>query len=358
MTLYILFDYLKQGRISYDTKFYVTPAAASEPPSKLGLKTGTYIKVRDLIGALVTKSANDGAATVAENIAGSVEKFARLMTVRAKALGLTNTVFKNASGLPNDNQKTTARDMARLSLRIMNDFPKYASFFKTRTFKYKGKAYRNHNGLLKRFRGMEGIKTGYTRASGFNLTTSVRRGNKHLIAVVMGGKSAKSRDKHMAYLLTKYLSKASSMKSKFDLAIRMANLSPEKSDPANITAATKSATIWTKPNRVAKASQKAALLIGKPTSREPFKVRKGAGDYDIQIGSFPERHLAVQKLKILQADAGSVLNKHAPYVMKFVKDSTTYHRARFAGFQSRDEAKATCTRLKKALKTDCLPMPK
>ncbi len=207
MTLYLVFQDLEAGRISIDTPLRVSRRAASMQPSKLGLKPGSTIRVRHAIKALVTKSANDVATTVAENLGGSEANFARRMTRTARALGMSRTTFANASGLPNRRQRTTARDMATLGLRIQRDFPQYYSYFRTRTFTYKGRRYGNHNRLLGRVKGVDGIKTGYTRASGFNLTSSVRRKGRHVVGVVMGGKSGRSRNRYMTGILKTALKK-------------------------------------------------------------------------------------------------------------------------------------------------------
>lgn len=208
MTLYLLFERLRDGRLTLDTPLNVSATAAAQPPSKLALAPGKTITVREAIYALVTKSANDCAAVVAENLAGSEEEFARLMTTRARALGMTNTVFRNASGLPDPAQRTTARDLITLGRRVLADFPDQASVFRTRFFSYNGESYRNHNGLLFSYEGTEGLKTGFTQASGFNLLTSVRRGNKHLVAVVLGGRSAIDRNSRMRSLLNSAWSRA------------------------------------------------------------------------------------------------------------------------------------------------------
>ena len=189
MTLYMLFTYLRAGTISYDSELTVTPHAASQSPTKLNLKPGATITTADAISALVTLSANDAAVTIAENMAGTEENFARMMTEKARALGMSGTTFRNASGLPNDEQVTTARDMAILAQHLIRDFPENYACFGTKYFSYHGRRYRNHNHLLFDYWGTDGIKTGYTREAGFNLTASVRRNNKHLVAVVLGGKT-------------------------------------------------------------------------------------------------------------------------------------------------------------------------
>ena len=219
MTLYILFAYLRAGKLTYDTELKVSAHAASQAPTKLGLKPGSTIKTGDAIKALVTKSANDAAATIAENLGGAKQNFARMMTQTARNLGMKNTTFRNASGLPNDEQLTTARDMAILATHVINDYPEYYGHFETRYFAYKGRKYRNHNRLLFGYRGTDGIKTGYTRASGFNLTASVKRDGKHLVGVVLGGRTGAQRDAAMRALFDKYWSKASTGRSSAELLI-------------------------------------------------------------------------------------------------------------------------------------------
>ena len=209
MTLYILFEELEAGRMSLNTRLKASKHSAGQPPSKVGLRPGHTISVRDAIGALVTKSANDVAATVGENIEGSEPAFARRMTRTAHQLGMRRTQFRNASGLPNRHQYTTAADMARLGRAIQERFPKYYKYFSTRVFTYKGRRYGNHNKLLGRVKGVDGIKTGYIRASGFNLVTSVRDRGRHVVAVVFGGRTGRSRDAQMRKLIAKYLPKAS-----------------------------------------------------------------------------------------------------------------------------------------------------
>lgn len=209
MTLYVVFEELEAGRLSLGSRLKVSRYAAGRPPSKLALKPGSTIKVKDAILALVTKSANDVATVVAENIGGSEKKFAERMTRTARQLGMKKTTFRNPHGLPNSKQRTTARDMALLGRAVQERFPQYYSYFKTRSYKYKGRRYGNHNKLLGRVKGVDGIKTGYIRASGFNLVTSVKRDGRHIVAVVMGGRTGKSRNAQMIKLINRYLHKAS-----------------------------------------------------------------------------------------------------------------------------------------------------
>ena len=204
MTLYMVFDALKNKKISMNTKFKISKRAARQPPSKLNLSAGSNITVKNAILALITKSANDVATVVAENLGKSERNFAKLMTKKARKLGMTRTTFKNASGLPNRGQLSTARDMAVLGIAIRKNHPNFFKLFKTKSFLYKGIKYTNHNNLLSNYSGTDGIKTGYTNASGFNLVASVERNGQRIIGVVFGGKKARSRDKHMINLLNKY----------------------------------------------------------------------------------------------------------------------------------------------------------
>jgi D-alanyl-D-alanine carboxypeptidase len=209
MTLYLVFERLEQGKLNAQTKLKMSANASAAAPSKLDLEPGDEITVMDAIKALITKSANDIAIALAEHIAGSEERFARLMTEKAHQIGMAATTFRNASGLPDEEQVTTARDMATLALRLLDDFPKYYALFATRTFTYKGETFRNHNTLLLHYKGTDGLKTGYTRASGFNLVASVRRGRKHVIGVVFGGSTAAARNTTMRALLNSGLEKGS-----------------------------------------------------------------------------------------------------------------------------------------------------
>lgn len=203
MTLYILFEDLKKGKIKFSTKLKASSRAVRQPPSRIGIGIGEKITVKNAILALIIKSANDVAVTVAENLGGSERNFARRMTETATRLGMKKTVFKNASGLPNYAQRTTAYDMAILGSRIYRDFPEYYHYFSKSSFKYAGRIYSNHNRILKQYKGADGIKTGYIRASGFNLVVSVERNGTRLIGVVFGGISSSRRDLHMRYLLNK-----------------------------------------------------------------------------------------------------------------------------------------------------------
>ncbi len=205
MTLYILFEEMKAGRLSLATPLRVSAAAAGQAPSKLGLKSGETITVKDAILAICVRSANDVAVVVAEAIAGSEPAFAGRMNREARGLGLLATHFDNATGLPDDRQITTARDMARLALALQRDFPDRYGYFSTRSFTYKGRHLKTTNHLLGKLAGVDGMKTGYIRASGYNLVASARRHGKRIVVVVMGEKTNKARNGHVAALIDEYL---------------------------------------------------------------------------------------------------------------------------------------------------------
>jgi len=213
MTLYLLFERLDGGKIRLDSQLPVSEHASIQAPTKLGLKPGQSLEVEDAIRGMVTKSANDAAVAVAEAIGGGEREFAEMMTLKAHAIGMTHTVYRNASGLPNDEQITTARDQALLGRAIQERFPRYYQYFATPSFTYHGQTMRNHNQLLGHVEGMDGIKTGYTQASGFNLVASVRRNNRHIVSVVMGGTSASARDARMRSLIEEYIVAAAPQKT-------------------------------------------------------------------------------------------------------------------------------------------------
>ena len=208
MTLFLLFEQLEKGRYTLDSPLRVSANASRQEPSKLGLKPGETIDVENAIKAIVTRSANDVAVVIGENIGGSEENFASLMTRKAHAIGMARTVYRNSSGLPDPEQVTTAYDLILLGRAIQERFPTYYKYFSTSSFRYAGATIRNHNHLLGRVEGVDGIKTGYTRASGFNLLTSIRVGGRHLVASVLGGRSAAIRDRQMAALLEEHMDAA------------------------------------------------------------------------------------------------------------------------------------------------------
>lgn len=280
MTIFMTFEALKSGKLKLKQKLPVSRVAQGRSPSKLGLRRGETITVENAIKALVTKSANDVATVLAEALGGTERKFARLMTKRARALGMKDTTFKNASGLPNRGQLSTARDMAILARAVLYGHPKMYQHFSRERFTYKGRTYRSHNRLMARYKGMDGIKTGYIRASGFNLVASARRSGKRVIAVVFGGKTSKSRDRHVATLLDRGFSA---------LKIVVASSGKPKNLPASAVRAKYRSVGKVKKTRVAARTNRKSAL--KPASGQ---IRSWA----IQVGAYNRyapAHLAVTR---------------------------------------------------------------
>ncbi len=245
MTLYVMFEELERGRFKLSTPLRVSALAQRQSPTKLGLRAGETILVEDAIKGLITRSANDAAAVIAENVAGSVPAFADRMTRTARAIGMTNTRFRNANGLPDPGQFTSARDMMKLGVALQVRFPQYYPLFSIRSYNFRGRTIGNHNNLLGRVNGVDGIKTGYVNASGFNLVTSVKRDGRKIVAVVMGGKTAAQRDAHMVQLINTYLPKASRARGYDDQLVADAMNAPKvaaasaaaPAEPARLVAA-------------------------------------------------------------------------------------------------------------------------
>jgi D-alanyl-D-alanine carboxypeptidase len=231
MTLYLLFERLDSGKMKLDTEMPVSEHASEQDPTKLGLRPGQTIRVEDAIKGLITRSANDAAVVIAEAVGGEEDDFARMMTRKAHALGMSRTVYRNASGLPNDEQVTTARDQSILGRALQDRFPRYYHYFSTTAFNFRGRTITGHNHLLGSVEGVDGIKTGYTRASGFNLVTSMHRGNRFLVGVVLGGRSGGSRDAIMRNLLAENLDKAATRRTA--VAITERNGSDSSNDVAD-----------------------------------------------------------------------------------------------------------------------------
>jgi D-alanyl-D-alanine carboxypeptidase len=378
MTLYVLFGYLRAGKVTPTSELVVTPHAASQAPTKLGLKPGATISTTDAVKALVTQSANDAAVTIAENLAGTEENFARVMTDTARSIGMNATTFRNASGLPNEDQITTARDMATLAAHLIHDYPEYYGVFETRYFTFNGRKYRNHNKLLFGYQGCDGIKTGYTKASGFNLTASVHRGNKHLVAVVLGGKTGGQRDAAMRSVLDRHFAKATDTKP--TPAQLLASLVPAPSPPAvqkpayTLAPPTPAPSAPTAPAAEASTDTpadtatdteegdtgdpaepiKASLTVTEPAPKATIKPSKYQGAFQVQVGAFTSEAEAENRLGMVQQRASDLLDGHMPFTTSFMRGDEEWYRARFAGF-SRESAQAACAALKK-MSLDCAVM--
>ena len=228
MTLSLTFEALQSGRLSPNQRIRISPRAAAQSPSKLGLAPGQTITVQDAVYAVVTKSANDIAVALAEAVGGSEQQFVQMMNARAKTIGMNRTVFRNASGLPDTRQVSTARDMAKLGRHIIHNQPRYYPIFNKRNFTYNGHTYRNHNRLLDSYPGLDGMKTGYVNASGFNLVASAKRNGQRIIGVVFGGQSTQSRNVHMASILDQ------GFVSMDKIRIAQANAKPGTSELASV----------------------------------------------------------------------------------------------------------------------------
>jgi D-alanyl-D-alanine carboxypeptidase len=390
MTLYLTFEALKSGKIKKSTKIRFSKNAAAEPPTKLGVKAGGSVTVETAIMSLVTKSANDAATALGELLGGSEEGFARMMTTKARQLGMTGTIFRNANGLPNPAQRSTARDMATLGIALREHYPQYYSYFSTRSFKYGKQRLSNHNRLLGRIKGVDGIKTGYTRASGFNLVSSVSDGNRRIVAVVMGGQSARSRDNHMAELIRTWLPKASPKRGGGDLVAKASNESgnspiralaamlpgknapkPEARPEEDVLALAETEVVSTdtaeegstetEQTEPEVAEQEAPAA--EQAYAEPIPARMADIDpintatvptagWSIQVASSPSEVEARALLTKTTRQAGNVLADASPYTVTFDKDGVTYYRARYGGFGSKNDAWNVCKALKKK-KIEC-----
>lgn len=345
MTLYITFNALENGHIKLNDKLKVSRTAAGRSPSKLGVKAGSTISVKDAIMAVIVKSANDCATVLAEHFSKTEADFAILMTKTAQKLGMKHTVFKNASGLPNSKQKTTARDMATLAMAIYHHFPQYYSWFSFNSFKYRGQTITGHNHLLKTFSGADGMKTGYTAASGYNIITSAKRHNKRVIAVTMGHRYMNDRDKKAALMMDKGLIELKS--GKVDV------VSLKKSiDGARLTRVAQTGNVSSKVRKpvinVASTAKKKPLSV---TAKNTFVSKSNTG-YAIQVGSFSEysraqNHAVNTKNKLAK--------KFAVYdieVEEFVSDKGSIYRSKIIGLK-KQEAVKICQSMKKQ-KQSCL----
>ncbi len=340
MTLYVTFQELEAGRIRKNTRFRVSRLAAGQAPSKLGLKAGQRITVEKLILALVTKSANDAAVVLAEGISKTHSRFARRMTTTARGIGMKRSTFKNANGLPNRKQRTTARDMSTLALRLMTDFPQYYPYFRVRSFSYAGRTYYSHNRLLRNFAGTDGVKTGYTRASGFNLTSSVRRNGKHLIGVVLGGKTGKWRDQHMRTILTRAFPKARA--SSIQVAKRKTRIKP---------AALRKVVSRINNRQRQKLTQLIAESSVSTTNTSVVKFVQNTSHgrdisslWQIQVGAFALRRMAKDRLDFILDKNFKPLKDARSKIVQAKKNGRDLYRVRFAGLDE-DDAEAVCMSL-------------
>ncbi|MEX2647502.1 MAG: D-alanyl-D-alanine carboxypeptidase [Alphaproteobacteria bacterium] len=321
MTLYLVFEALEQGRLGLDDRFTVSANAASQPPTKIGLKAGQTIKVRDAILALVTRSANDVATVIAEGLGGTEPKFGRLMTEKARALGMRDTTFRNASGLPDPAMITTARDMIRLAIALKRDFPSHYKFFSARSFTWKGTTFRNHNHLLGEYKGMDGLKTGFTRAAGWNLAASAERDGCRVVAVILGGESRIWRDREMVGLLDLGFERAT------------AALAPLPGDKP-IVAAVNSPALPAAPPTI----ETILAEVGAGPSEDP------PGGWGIQVGAYASAESASRALVYAETILPPAFDSAVALVIEVQSLAAPLYRARYVGV-NRTAATQACAAL-------------
>jgi len=351
MTLYMTFEAIKDGRLSLDQHLKISRSAARQPPSKIGLRAGRTITVRDAIQASATKSANDAAVVLAEAIGGSVSNFAAMATARARSLGMSRTTFKNPHGLTKRGQLSTARDMGLLGRRLFLDFPEHYHVFKRKVFRHNGRKYRATNKLLGKYRGADGIKTGYTSASGFNLVASAEQDGKRIIGVVFGGKSSARRNRHMRKLLDNGFKIAPKRTLTNGLTIAdyylespLPRLSPKRGGSARVAVAS----VARKDSVVNRGLAALSSVIVSPASASTIST----GNYAVQIGAYRKRALAERQLQtVKQLQQAASLRWAAPIVSVRNSGGRPIYRARLAGLAKHDADRA-CKRLK-AKRVDC-----
>lgn len=326
MTVFIMLEEIDAGRMKPDTKIYISRNASRQPPSKLGLKRGHRLPANIAMQALIIKSANDVATAVAEHISGSEAKFARRMTKTARRLGLYDTQFSNASGLYHWRQQTTARDMAKLAKTLLVRYPHFETMWQKTSFRYDDKTYTTHNRILRRLEGAMGMKTGYIRASGYNIATAVQRDGKRIIIVVIGGRTATIRDRHVMSMAERSLPRATAFERK------------------------------TAPRR---KLQLAAGWLGTPIERlstptEGLVVADLPKDWKIQVGAFSASNHARSQLQRVRSLMARELANAEPLTEEFEKNGRPVYRARFANL-SEPQAFELCHQLRNVTPS-CLPI--
>ena len=342
MTLYMAFDALREKRLKLDDALGVSRDAASQPRSRLGLRKGTTIKAGDAILALITKSANDAAVVLAEAMADTESDFARAMTRQARELGMADTIFRNASGLHEDEQITTARDMGKLAMALLRDHPDYYKHFATRSFSWKGRRYRNHNPLLTAYEGADGIKTGYIRQSGYNLVGSAERGGERLIAVVLGGKTRGIRDWTMTTLLDygfEEIAEVPAIETSRGLPY-IAN--PAGEDALNLAIGNTAGTAvaadpdWPFGND--------APVVLTAAVEEQQVASADGGDWAVQVGAYPATSPAETAARKAKAKIPDLLGTAQLSLPQVTRNGSRFYRARLVGL-TESQARTACRRL-------------
>ena len=341
MTLYLLFEDIEAGRLTLKSQIPVSRTAAGRSPSKLYLKQGQSISAEQAIYALVTKSANDVATALAEKLSGTERRFAQRMTRKAQALGMKRTVFKNASGLPNQRQKSTARDMAKLAVAIRRDFPLFFKYFSTRSFNWQGRKFANHNKLLSKYSGTDGIKTGYINASGFNLVASVERNGVRLIGVVFGGKTPHSRDQHMMKILENQFKRVKSVRT------RRASLAVPKTLPIARPKRSQNLPTSLPVSKTVKRrvpDEKPEEFIDLNVISRASRGRFTKTSWSVQIGSFAQRFNAHRAAIVARRMADNVLGMTPANLFLVTGGEIPLWRVRFNDLNE-NQARAACAAL-------------
>jgi len=367
MTLYLVFEAISEGRIRGSDMVTVSARAASQPPTKLGIKAGDQISVDDAMKAVAVRSANDMAVALAEHLAGSEQRFAALMTLRGQELGMSNTRFANASGLPDSRNVSSARDIAILSRAVMRDFPQYYGYFSIRSYQFRGQTITNHNRLMGQFAGMDGLKTGYINASGFNLAASAVRDGRRLIAVVLGGRSGASRDDHVEDLLLtgfnvmkrrslgETITVAQSMFEPTEGPIDRPAYAQGDGEQAGLQVVLTDGPAIRGPIAVQRTMRPVADPVEKPvvvkasTPKKAAPPKKPKGKYVVQAGAFKSKSQARDQLKQLQRRFASAFDDAEADIGDAVGG---FFRVRFEGMTA-DAAQAACKTLK-AKKQACM----
>lgn len=342
MTLYITFNALENNHIKLTDKLKVSRTAAGRSPSKLGVRAGETITVKDAIMAVIVKSANDCATVLAEHFAPTEADFAVLMTNTAHKLGMNHTTFKNASGLPNKQQKTSARDMAILAMAVYHHFPQYYKWFSAKSFQYKGRTIGGHNYILKTFAGADGMKTGYTAASGYNIITSAKRSGKRVIAVTMGHNSVGERDKKVSKMMDRGL--VHMQKGDVDIATLTKEINGKgviKAKTARVAAVQKKTPAKTQNVRLAKAQNKTAVKATQIASAV------SNGRYAVQVGSFSDYQRARNYALTVKNKLAKKYAVHDIKVEKVQAASKTVYRSKVIGL-ARNDANTICRNMKRS----------
>lgn len=343
MTLYMTFEALESGELALEDVLTTSAEAASRPASELGLATGDMLSVEDAIRALIVQSANDVAVVIAEHLAGDEALFAATMTERAQALGLASTHFANASGLPDSRQRTSARDMARLAYALRRDFPQYWAYFAETRFVWNGRVHHNHNTLVGLVDGVDGLKTGYIRASGFNVAATAERDGRRLIAVVMGGASPAVRDSHARELIEAGFAALSAR----DMSLRLASLDIPRLNPIReqelLTAELAGQLRPAAMGSAGPAAPPAEIVF--EDTEGPAPVLLLSSGWSVQVGAYSSREAAMERLEaVANLDRNTGLRRASPVTAALSSNGVSLWRARFSGLDA-DQARSACARL-------------